>query len=365
MTNYTYNEGDEVLNQFRLKKPLGKGGFGEVWLAQDRLLNQEFALKIIALESLFPDIDSFLKEAEKNRDIARILKEARRGHHIIHKNLVKCHSANMDNQAFFIKMDYLENGSVTKTLNSEGFLPIKQVLTIMIDILRGLEHLHTNDILHNDIKPDNIMIGNDNNYLLSDLGISLNKLAPEPSSVYMPHLAPELFKSPSFSKASDIYQCGCTLFRLLNGVHLIKNQCSENEQFIEKVSKGKLIKEIHYQLFIPPSLRTVIKKATHSDPVQRYKSATDFRNALEKLTIFADWDFNSEGLLVGECCYNIYSFEENPKSDGTSEFIAFKTSKKSKIRQKMSKFCGNNLSKKDLNKKKAYFLQSVVKGKIK
>jgi serine/threonine protein kinase len=150
-----------------------------------------------------------------------------------------------------------------------------------------------------------------------------------------------------FSVASDIYQCGCTLFRLLNGVHL------------------KQIKEKDYQSFIPSSLQTIIERATNPDPVQRYKSATDFRIALEQLTVVADWDFNSEGLLVGQCNKYSYSFEEVPKSNGKFEFIAYKCNQESNNRNKMSKFCVKNLTKAELKKKRANFLQSVVKGKIK
>ncbi|WP_171208877.1 MULTISPECIES: protein kinase [unclassified Ruegeria] len=167
-SKFNADPGDNVYKH-TLKSKLGGGNFGEVWLAHDDALDQDFAVKL-----LDPSTTSIHSE----------LQEARVGHKMDHDNLVKVHGADVVNfkgkQVVTLSMDYLPNGSALGLVNSGNFIPLGDAVRIIIDTLRGLEYLHELDIYHNDIKPQNILLGENGEAKLTDYGISAQAKGGKP-----------------------------------------------------------------------------------------------------------------------------------------------------------------------------------------
>lgn len=265
--------------EFDFKKRLGSGHFGEVWLAVDTGLGCEVAVKCIPKDKLI-NKKNFYQEAQ-------VLKASE------HQNIVKVtETGELRDGRIYVVMEYLENGSLEDEA-SGAYVFLSRSKRLMIDILRGLEHAHTNNIVHRDIKPANILIGDNYEGKLSDFGLAL----PEINSLdinylkkyqYILHLAPEVNSIKDYTLLSDIYACGATFYRLVNGDNYLP-QIDPSEARIRAMS-GKFPDRNKYRDFIPISFRRVINKALNVDPQQRYQSATEMRHAIEQLGVFMDFD---------------------------------------------------------------------------
>lgn len=349
----------EVIYKYQLQNKVGGGGFGEVWLAYDRSIDTQVAIKLLDAKTV--SVDERLIEAQI-------------GNRLNHQNLVKVHYADVvdynGTPLVIISMDYHNQGSIVSKLNSGNFLPLPQLLAYSIDILRGLEYLHEQNMFHNDIKPSNILLGNHNEAILTDFGItcfSPDKQPVVPRNFYKLHVAPETLTQNQVSVQSDVYQTGLTIFRLLNGIGLIRNKLAQvgnwDDYFI-LVKKGEIAAHQDYQPFVPRNLKALLNKAIDPDPSRRFSSALDFRRSLEKISYPGFWTTDSTGKYFGQDSRHSYFFEELPNGYQTSLFNALKVTKDSGRTTRITRFCGKNLSEKELNTCKITFMQSVVTGNL-
>ena len=350
----------EQIYKYKLIERIGGGSFGEVWQACDKSVDSIIAVKII------PSLQE---------NVIEKLKEARIGSQLTHPNLVKVHYADVvdygNTPLAIIVMDNLSNGSILNRVNSCGFLPICETTRLLIEILRGLEYLHTRNVFHNDIKPSNILIGPNGEGILTDYGIScfsMNLQPTKPDDSYLIHCAPETIKTGEISILTDIYQVGITAFRLFNGVDAIKAKCQEKnirnrEEFDELVING-IFNSKDYLPFIPISVKKIINMSIHPNPSKRYQSALEMRRALEKLSFPGQWTCNNDGQLYGEDAKNLYRFIVNEISNGKFHFVTLRKNKHSKRETKVSKFCEKGISWSEMDKLKREMMQAVVLGSL-
>lgn len=343
--------GNNLLNKYELFRELGKGSFGEVWLAQDKVILQYYAIKILK-----PGVE-----------IDTRLQEAQIGHVFYHKNLLHVYQADLtDNGKVIIAMDYCPKGSVVNLVNIKQFIPLKKVINIIIDVLCGLEHLHTYNCFHNDIKPHNILISQQDCYQLADYGIA--GIAPVGSYSVMPincyglHVAPEVRNGYGITKFSDIFQVGLTFYRLLVGIDSLKSKAQSigMQEYHRLLAEGKLIQMKDFPSYIPNNIRRIILNSIDPQYKERYQSALDMRRALEKLFFSGEWTVDDSGKYIGED----YSYWYRYELEGFS-IRAFKKSKQSLREVCISKYSRNNISSlKEVDKIKNNFMQNVVLGKI-
>ena len=340
--------------KYELKSKIGSGGFGNVWLANDKYLNKDVALKILPV----------------GENINETMLEAQIGNKLSHHNLAKIHYANTINlnnmNCLIISMDYFEHGSICNLLNSENFLPLKEAVKYICDIARGLEYLHTINIFHNDIKPSNILIGEMQQGVLTDYGISHIVEGEYGSSTrfYSPHLAPEIIGSNIINTQTEVYQLGLTFYRLACGIHNLKNNymALDFEEYINLMRRKKIIKNYP---FIPKNIRRIINKVTNPEPSKRYKTIQEFRNTLERVSIMASWDCSSDGLYFATSTNNTYTYNFSSIGNNLFRFDAFKTNNKSNKKTKVHNYSENNLHELALNKLQEKFMQDVVVGILK
>lgn len=358
MGGFNFKQG-EVIYKYQLQNKVGGGGFGEVWLASDRSIDTQIAIKLLDAKTV--SVDERLIEAQI-------------GNRLNHQNLVKVHYADVVDYngmpLVIISMDYHNQGSIINKLNSGNFLPLPQLLACSIDILRGLEYLHEQNMFHNDIKPSNILLGNHNEAILTDYGItcfSPDKQPVEPRSFYKLHVAPETLSLNQVSVQSDVYQTGLTVFRLLNGIGLVRNKLAQVgnwDGYFDLVKRGEIAVLQDYQPFVPRNLKTLINRAIDLDPSKRFSTALDFRRSLERISYPGFWTIDTTGRFIGQDSKHSYYFEELPSGYQKAAFNAFKITKDSGRTTRITKFCGKNLSEKDLNSYRIAFMQSVVTGNL-
>ncbi len=200
-------------NHYTLIRQLGRGGFSEVWLAHDSYMDIDVAIKIYA-PGQGMDSNSI---NEFRREITGVFQ-------LNHPNLL-CpkHLGIWENMPYLI-MAYCPAGSCLKFV---GNISESEIWHLIHDVAAGLAYLHEKDIVHQDIKPDNILIDTESNYLITDFGISTRARSTLRKSVTsttnsagtLAYMGPERFSTqPAPTKASDIWSLGAMLYELLEGV---------------------------------------------------------------------------------------------------------------------------------------------------
>jgi len=208
-----FKEGNIINNHYRLKKIIGHGGFSEVWLADDIIMDNEVALKVYA-PGMGLDDDG----------LERLKNELKLVSDLYHGNILKPSYLDVYERSPYLVLPYCERGSAKKLISN---ISEEEVWHFLHDVASGLAYLHEQDspIIHQDIKPDNILIDKRGRYLITDFGIStksrstLRKSMKKAESAMAPaYTPPERFESNNTPiKASDIWSLGATVYELLEG----------------------------------------------------------------------------------------------------------------------------------------------------
>ena len=201
-------------NRYKLERLLGKGGFSEVWLATDTLTKLQIALKVYA-PGQGMDSDGLV---EFSKELAGV-------YNLNHSNLLKPQHVDAWEGMPYLIMSYCADGSLMKKV---GKMVEGELWKVIYDVSAGLEYLHRNNIVHQDIKPENILIDSTGTYVITDFGISTNAQRTLRKSMNMsidaltsidgtmPYMGPERFsKQPAPTKASDIWSLGAMMFELI------------------------------------------------------------------------------------------------------------------------------------------------------
>ncbi len=200
-------------NRYQLIKLLGRGGFSEVWLAKDNYTHLEIAIKVYAPgQGMDQDgLKDFCGELASVYDLN-------------HSNLLKPQHVDTWNNMPYLIMAYCPAGSCVKQV---GKMSETELWKLIHNVASGLAYLHDKEVIHQDIKPDNILVDAEGNYLITDFGISTRARSTLRKSVVggnvsggtTAYMGPERFsRQPAPTKASDIWSFGAMAFELLEGV---------------------------------------------------------------------------------------------------------------------------------------------------
>ncbi|MDH8701080.1 serine/threonine protein kinase [Dysgonomonadaceae bacterium PH5-43] len=205
-----------IVNRYRLIKLLGRGGFSEVWLAIDNFTSVKVALKIYA-----PGFGL------DNEGIKLFSQEFSLVFDLNHSNLLRPSHYDHFERMPFLVLPYCEQGS---TLKMAGSMSEEEAWFFLRDVSGGLAFLHSQKtpVIHQDIKPDNILVDSENNYMITDFGIStrirstlrksIDKPVGQSGGGTLAYMGPERFGSdPQPIMASDIWSLGATMYELLTG----------------------------------------------------------------------------------------------------------------------------------------------------
>ena len=358
---YRVVKAGEQLYKFKLIAPLGAGGFGTVWRAQDLSIDRTVALKV--LDASFQPVIS-------------LLEEARIGNKLKHSNVVPVLYADIVESSgkkyALLAQEFVDGGALTGALNSRNFMPINLVIKYLIDVLSGLEYLHNNGIYHNDIKPSNVLIGEFGQAKLADYGIAGVDITGTQSSIvpknaYKVHRAPETASSsPVINPQTDVYQAGITGFRLTNGISLIKDDIDRlgEAEFEKRKAAGKIPNTQEYLPFVPQSVKTILNKAFSTDINIRFTSALEMRRRLENLSFPVCWTSDESGQLIGDGAKWIYRFEKSSTGKKEYELECLKENRNSGKVFRIQEYCRKRLSKSEMEKlKKRFFKWTITEGK--
>ena len=266
-------------------------------------------------------------------------------------------------------MDYIEDGPATNLANPSGYLKLHDAVRIGRDILRGLEYLHGFDLIHNDIKPENVLIGPQGRGMLTDYGIVGVTLegAPIPAPMfYMIHAAPEVITENLISVLSDVYQVGLTLFRMLVGVDALRRKFNElgEQDYYKAVSSSGLVRAADFPAYVPLRLRRIVQRATHLNADSRYSSALEMRRELEKLNYPGFWTVADSGDFLGHNGAYVYRFEQITATGGGFDVLAYKNRVSTGRETRCLKYCQWNLSNAAAKREIEKFVKAVVEKSL-
>tara|TARA_R110002033_G_scaffold145020_1_gene182859 strand:- start:1092 stop:2135 length:1044 start_codon:yes stop_codon:yes gene_type:complete len=275
-----------------------------------------------------------------------------------HPNVVQIHYACFDDDHVYVAMPYYQNGSL-KGLMATKNLTVREIITIGCQVLSGLHNVHSKKLIHFDIKPDNVLLSQRGEALLSDFGlakaIASNGMA-EQDRFYLRMKSPEAFEGGyEFDPRFDVYQIGLLLYRMCNGNDEFNRQFSDfidngdfdRDGFSFAVRNGQFPDREIFLLHVPQSLRTVVKKCLHTDPAQRFQTALEVANALAKIDgSHLDWQYDEqEGCKIWKKNVKGTKYEFMLREDNSTE--CFKTVGEGQ-RRRFGKGCKISMTNRDL-----------------
>jgi eukaryotic-like serine/threonine-protein kinase len=340
---------------FDLQRKLGSGHFGEVWLAVDTGLNSECALKLISPKRV-ANPQNLTQEAQ-------VLKAAE------HENVVRVlETGRMDDGRIYIAMEYHKRGSLEDEARG-AYVDLSRAKRIMIDALRGLEFVHSKNVLHRDIKPANILVGDLREGLLSDFGLAmpagldLSTLGAK-DYAYILHLAPEVILGKPYSVSSDIYACGVTLYRLVNGDSYLPTLLPE--EIREACKAGYYPDRAKYRDFVPNPIKRLINKALEIDPAKRFRTAGEMRHALERVAVYMNWRERKlpDGVQWNCCWLNCCHEVTKRLVDGKGWSLSVRKGKSKDKLRSVTSLCQQGIPQGKVDSAARRVLQDYVLGKL-
>lgn len=261
--------GQVLDDRYRIDDAVARGGMAMVYKGTDLRLDRVVALKIMHRHLL--DDEGFVE---------RFQREARSAATLIHPNLVAVHDTGRDGDSVYLVMEYLPNVTLRKELRHRGTLTPRQAVIVLDAILAGLEAVHSAEMIHRDLKPDNVLLGADGQIKLADFGLARAVSAATTTKTLMGtvgYVAPELVTRTGADGRTDLYTVGIMLYEMLTGF----------QPYTDDVAIRVAYRHVHEDVPPPsderpglsPRFDALVLWATSRDPEDRPQTATALREA--------------------------------------------------------------------------------------
>ncbi|NLC77417.1 MAG: Stk1 family PASTA domain-containing Ser/Thr kinase [Clostridia bacterium] len=267
--------GRVIGNRYEIMEKLGGGGMAIVYKAKDRLLSRAVTVKILR--------EQFAGDREVVR---RFQQEAQAVARLSHPNIVSIYDVGQEQDLYYLVMEYIEGKTLKEIIQEKGRLEPQEAVEYALQLCDALQHAHESNIIHRDIKPQNILITGRGQAKVTDFGIA--KAVTNATMTYsgssiigtVQYISPEQAKGDMATVHTDIYSAGIVLYEMLTG----------RLPFEGDTAIGIAIKHIQAECPLPstlvpdfpPELELVITKAMAKRPQERFASANDMKRALEQ-----------------------------------------------------------------------------------
>jgi len=256
--------------KYDIQEELGKGGFGIVYQAVDRLLEREVALKVLHA-GLVVD-PNFVKRFKREAQIAANLD---------HQNLVPVYEYGEVEGRYYISMGFMPGGSLKELIIKEGAQSYERALELISQIGAGLAYAHKANVIHRDLKPANILFDASGKARVADMGFAKLVQTDQSTSITTSggmvgtaaFMAPEIWKGQAATPATDVYSLACVFVELLTGEPLFAGETTP-------VIMMKHFQPLNLPADIPLEWRGIVEKALAKDPTERTQNVEDFLNQL-------------------------------------------------------------------------------------
>jgi eukaryotic-like serine/threonine-protein kinase len=250
----------QQLGKYKIVSPLGSGGFGSVYLAQDTWIDKKVAIKV---------------PHRQNLDFGELLHEPRLLASVSHPNIVSITTAEKQDNIFFIVMEYVPGETLENLIAARGVLDLNRALDYTCQICNAVDHAHRQGVIHRDLRPANVLVTEQDMLKVADFGTSrFLEIAAHGTTVIgsPPYMAPEQFHGKAVF-ASDLYSLGVTMYQMLTGVLPYDTPAPAD---LHKLMSGELVSPPRLKNpSIPKSINDLIMKAMAPEITDRYQRASD------------------------------------------------------------------------------------------
>jgi serine/threonine-protein kinase len=250
----------QSLGKYKILSPLGSGGFGAVYLAEDTWIHKKVAIKVPHRQSL---------------DFGELLKEPRLLASLSHPNIVAILTAEKQDNLFFIVMEYVPGETLEHIIGTGGPLELHRALDFACQVCNAVDHAHRHGVIHRDLRPANVLVSEQQVAKVADFGTSrFLEIAAHGTTVIgsPPYMAPEQFHGKAVF-ASDVYSLGVTMYQMLTGVLPYDTPAPGD---LEKLMTGALVSPPRLKNpAIPKAISDIVLRAMAPDVAARYQRASD------------------------------------------------------------------------------------------
>ena len=250
----------QTLGKYKIIAPLGSGGFGTVYLAQDTWIDKKVAIKVPHRQGL---------------DFGELLREPRLLASVSHPNIVAITTAEKQDSIFFIVMEYVPGETLENIIALQGALDLNRAIDYSCQICNAVDHAHRQGVIHRDLRPANVLVGENDMLKVADFGTSrFLEIAAHGTTVIgsPPYMAPEQFHGKAVF-ASEIYSLGVTMYQMLTGMLPYDTPAPSD---LDKLMSGELVSPPRLRNpAIPKALNDIVLRAMAPDLAVRYQRAAD------------------------------------------------------------------------------------------
>ena len=274
-------KGNFINNRYEIIGRVGAGGMSDVYKAKDHKLNRNVAIKVLK------------KEYSKDKNfVSKFRVEAQSAASLIHPNIVNVYDVGEDSGLYYIVMELIEGITLKSYIQKKGRLSARETISIAIQIANGIECAHNNQIVHRDIKPQNIMISREGKVKVTDFGIaraaSSNTINGNAmGSVH--YISPEQAGGKYVDEKSDIYSLGITMFEMITGKVPFDGESTVTIALKHIQNSVPSIREYIPQA--PVSIEKIILKCTQNKSDKRYPKISLLIADLKRALTEPDVDF--------------------------------------------------------------------------
>ena len=264
------NVGMFLADRYEILGKVGAGGMSDVYKAKDHILSRIVAIKV--LKSEFSEDRTFVTKFRTEAQSAAVLE---------HPNIVNIYDVGSEDGLYYIVMEYVEGITLKTYIEKKGQLSFKESASIAIQVARGIEAAHGKNIIHRDIKPQNIMISTDGKVKVTDFGIAKAASSNTISSDVMGsvhYASPEQARNGFIDARSDVYSLGIVMYEMITG--RVPFDGDTTVAVAIQHLQEEIVKPSVYAPNIPVSFEGIILKCTQKTPDRRYQSMAELLNDL-------------------------------------------------------------------------------------
>jgi tRNA A-37 threonylcarbamoyl transferase component Bud32 len=271
-------EGQILNGRYRLGSLLGAGGMASVYLAEDEVLERQVAVKVLS-----PPY------AQDPVFVERFRREARSAARLSHPNVVAVFDSGSDATEHYLVMEYVAGQSLAQLLHRQGRLAPRRAGELAVEVCAALAAAHDRGLVHRDVKPANVLVGDDGRVKVTDFGIAKAAATATLTGTgtvlgTVAYLSPEQAQGGPVDARSDLYSLGCVLYELLCGSPPFGSGADSPAVAVAS-------RHLHqppeppsaHNPQVDPELDAVVLTALAKDPARRYQSAVELQDALERV----------------------------------------------------------------------------------
>ena len=271
---------ETVLGKVHLKRRLGEGGMGAVYVGHHLTLDVDVAVKVLPPE-LARRHPAFVE---------RFLREARTAAQIHHPNIVQVYDVDYERGFFYIVMEYVDGETAAERLRRRGRLGEREVVGIAMDAAAALEYARRKQIVHRDVKPENLLISKEGEVKLADLGLAKQVVDETKNGVTLDgqalgtpaFVAPEqVSNARQADHRSDLYSLGATLFYLATGRPPFQGSTALQTMMLHLNQPAPQLRAFRAELSV--ELAGIVHRLLGKEPDERYQTAAEVYHALSAL----------------------------------------------------------------------------------